>query len=212
MRRFALILILLVAGRASATGEINVLTDLYSPFPPGCVALSLPTAPASSSNQLYDETVWVPSIGSAFKDARVRIRIWRMGCHDAGYSIVMVRLNKVSGSNPVLIPQVFADVGSVNEPWHQAQLIRHPAVGNIGASGNVITESGTTFMLGVDPISIDGLTDFFPEDYNDLFTLEFFWGAYAPNRLDRRELFRHPALRPGLLIRPSSTCPCCMAA
>lgn len=198
MRILALILMLLLAGRASATGEINVLTDLYSPFPPGCVALSLPTAPASSANQLYDETIWVPSIGSTFKDARVRVRIWRTGCHDPGYSIVMVRLNKVSGTNPVLIPQVFADVGSVSEPWHQGQLIRHPAVGNVGASGDVITEQGITFMLGVDPISIDGVTDFFPEDYNDLFTLELFWGAYHPNIASTAEFFDILPYDPGL--------------
>lgn len=189
MRILALVLMLLLAGRASATGEINVLTDLYSPFPPGCIALSLPESPASAANTLYDEDIWAPGINSGFKDARVRVQIWRVGCHDFGYSVVMVRLTKISGPNPVLVPQLFADVGSVDEPWHQAQLIRHPAVGNVGASGNVISEFGTTYMLGVDPISVDGLTDFFPEDYNDLFTLELFWGGYAPNVAPVGELF-----------------------
>jgi hypothetical protein len=189
MRNVFLAIMLLLAGRASATGEINVLTDLYSPFPPGCIALSLPEGPASASNTLYDETIWAPGIGSGFKDAQLRVQIWRTGCHDPGYSVVMVRLTKLSGPNPVLVPQVFADVGSVDEPWHQGQLIRHPAVGNVGASGNVISEFGTTFMLAVDPISIDGLTDFFPEDYNDLFTLELFWGGYAPNAAPLGELF-----------------------
>lgn len=200
MRTTVLVLLLLLAGRASATGEINVLTDLYSPFPPGCIALSLPEEPISADNELYDETIWAPGIESTFKDARVRVQIWRVGCHDAGYSVVMVRLTKISGPNPVLVPQVFADAGSVDVPRHQGQLIRHPAVGNVGASGNIISESGTTFMLGVDPLSVNGETDFFPEDYNDLFTLELFWGGFAPAAAPFGELFDifpyEPALDP----------------
>lgn len=171
------LLLLLLSARASATGELNVLTDLLSPFPPGCVALSLPQQPASADNLLFQEDVWVPGIGSNVRDARVRVTIWRVGCHDPGFSVVMVRLQQLSGPNPVAVPMVFAEAGVVDEPFHLAQLIEHPAVGNVGATGNIISTQGQTWMLAVDPIAIDGQTTFFPEDYNELFTLELYWDA-----------------------------------
>ena len=187
---------LLLTGKASATGEINVLTDLLSPFPPGCIALSLPEGPASADNLLWDEIVPAPGIGSSSLDADVRVQIWRVGCADEGFSVVMVRLDKVFGERPVLIPQVFVEAGEVDLPFHEAQLITTPAVGNIGASGNVLVEDGQTFMLAADPISIDGITEFFFEDYNDLFTLELFWGGYSPGVAPNGELFPIAAYEP----------------
>lgn len=182
-------MLMLISARASATGEINVLTDLLTPFPPGCVALSLPTEPSSADNTLYDEEIWVPGIGSRFRDARVRVQLWRVGCHDEGFSVVMLRLEQRSGPNPVLVPMVYAEAGQVDQPFHQAQLLEHPAAGNVGASGNVLREGGQTWMVAVDPVSIDAETLFFPEDYNELFTLELFWGAYAPDEAPFGELF-----------------------
>lgn len=198
MRTLALFFALLVAGKASATGEINVLTDLLSPFPPGCVALSLPTQPASPDNALWDEVVPAPGIGSPSLDADVRVTIWRVGCADEGFSVVMVRLQKVGGARPVLVPQVFVEAGQVEVPFHEAQLITQPAVGNIGASGNVITEAGRTFMLAADPLAIDDLTEFSPADYNALFTLELFWGGFAPGVAPEGELFPIAAYEPAL--------------
>jgi hypothetical protein len=174
-----LALTFVLAGQASATGEINVLTDLKSPFPPGCVAVSLPQEPVSGENELFNEVISIPAVVDGQAAANVRVKIWRVGCHDEGYSVVMVRLRKLSGGT-VLVPRVFAQAGEVEVPNHVAQLIRHPAVGNVGATGNVVSESGITYMLGVDPFSIDGETTFTPADYNDVFTLEMYWGDYAP--------------------------------
>lgn len=188
MRLILLALTLVIAGRAAATGEINVLTDLKSPFPPGCVAVELPSAPASPDNTLFNENIAVPSVGSSHKDARVQVTIWRTGCHDAGYSVVMVRLHKTSGDT-VLVPKVYAEAGETTLPMHVAQLIRHPAVGDVGAAANVINQSPVTYMLAVDPFSIDGVTSFTPADYNDVFTLEFFWGDYAPVAAPNGERF-----------------------
>ncbi len=179
MRNFLLALTTLLAGQAWATGEINVLTDLKSPFPPGCIAVELPAGPASLDNTLFNENIAVPSIGATHKDARVQVTIWRTGCHDSGYSVVMVRLQQTSGS-AVLVPKVYAEAGEVIQPMHVAQLIRHPAVGDVGAAANIISQTPVTYMLGVDPFAIDGETVFWPEDYNDVFTLELFWGDYAP--------------------------------
>lgn len=181
MRYLLLILTFALAGPASATGEINVLTDLKSPFPPGCVAVSLPQAPASPQNTLHDETLTIPSVNAAQSAAQVRVRIWRTGCHDDGFSVVMVRLEKLSGGE-VLVPTVFAEAGDVGFPGHLAQLIRHPAVGDVGATGNVINEAGITYMLAVDPFPLDPTSDttFGPADYNDAFTMELYWGDYAP--------------------------------
>lgn len=198
MRALILLTALLVAGKASATGEINVLTDLFSPFPPGCVALSLPTAPASPANELFDEVVRAPGVGSSTRDADIRVQIWRVGCADDGFSVVMVRLQKLSGPRPVLVPQVFVDAGQVEVPFHEGQLITFPAVGNLGAAGNVIPEAGQTFMLAVDPLAIDGATDFLPADYNALFTLELFWGGFSPGAAPVGELFPIAAYEPAI--------------
>lgn len=198
MRALILLTALLFAGKASATGEINVLTDLLSPFPPGCVALSLPSAPASADNTLFDEVIRAPGVGSSSRDADIGVQIWRVGCADQGFSVVMVRLQKLAGPRPVLVPQVFVEAGQVEVPFHQGQLITFPAVGNVGAAANVIPEAGQTFMLAVDPLAIDGATDFLPADYNDSFTLELFWGGFAPDAAPVGELFPIAAYDPAL--------------
>lgn len=189
MRRILLVVLILLAGRAAATGEINVLTDLDSPFPAGCIAVSLPVEPVSEDNTLYDEVVPAPGMNRNSLDSEVRVTIWRVGCHEPGHSVVMVRLQKVSGENPVLVPQVFAEAGTVDLPFHRAQLITHPAVGDVGASSNTIPEDGRTWMLAVEPFSVDGETTFTPSDYNELFTLELFWGAYTLDAAQQGELF-----------------------
>lgn len=179
MRYLLLALTFVLAGQAWATGEINVLTDLDSPFPPGCVAVSLPQAPAPGADMLFeDDEIFVPSVVQGRPAARIEVQIWRTGCHDPGYSVVMVRLRKISGG-PVLIPRLFAEAGTVEIPDHVAQLIQFPAVGNVGATGNEINKQGVTYMLAVDYFSLDGATEFGPAEYNDVFTLEMFWGHYA---------------------------------
>lgn len=196
MRRLVLILLLLVSGKSFATGEINVLTDLNSPFPPGCVALSLPEQPFSAENTLYDEIINVPSVNSSVRDSQINVTIWRVGCHDPGHSVVMVRLQHVSGGD-VLVPQVYAEAGEVTLPVHRAQLIRHPAVGDVGATGNFLTSEGITYMLAVDPLSFDG-TFFGPADYNDVFTMELYWGDMAPLDDPAGELFPIASYAPAL--------------
>ncbi|MEE4304440.1 MAG: hypothetical protein V2J19_09820 [Wenzhouxiangella sp.] len=198
MRSLLLALTFLLVGQASATGEINVLTDLKSPFPPGCVAVSLPQEPAPGGDMLFDEDeIFVPSVDPGSAAARIHVQIWRTGCHDEGYSVVMVRLRKVGDSGGrVLVPRVFAEAGEVNVPDHMAQLIRHPAVGNVGASGNEIGEQGVTYMLGVDRFSIDGETEFWPEHYNGLFTLEMYWGDYSGSDESHYVLFSIPEYVP----------------
>ena len=198
MRRYLLVLLIVVAGRTEADA-INVLTDLLSPFPPGCVALELPQGPASDDNLLYDEEILTPSINSGVRDARVDVTIWRMGCHEPGFSIVLVRLRKVSENEPpVLVPQVFAQAGTVDIPQHPGQLIGNPAVGNVGATGNVIPLDGRTYMLGVDQLPALGDTLFFPEEYNDLFTLELTWESLVAAGSGAFELFDIPPYEPVL--------------
>jgi len=197
MRSLLLALTFVLVGHASATGEINVLTDLKSPFPPGCVAVSLPQAPASQENTLHDVTLNLPSTDAQQPAARVQVTIWRTGCHDEGFSVVMVRMQKLSGG-PILMPRLFAQAGEVDLPNHVAQLIRHPAVGNVGATGNEISEQGITYMLGVDPFSLDGETEFGPAEYNDVFTLEMFWGQYAQASEADFRLFTIPNFAPEL--------------
>ena len=180
MRRLLLLVFLLASGKSFATGEINVLTDLNSPFPPGCISLWLPDGPSSLDNTLYNRTVWAPTTGSTSLDARVRVTVWRVGCHDPDRSVVMVRMRKVSGDGDVLVPEVWSDAGSVDIAWHQSRLIGFPAVGDIGATGDYITSAGRTWMLAVDPVSVDEETLFSVEEYNDLFTLELTWFPFAP--------------------------------
>ncbi len=198
MRLATLLLGLLIACNASATGEINVLTDLYSPFPPGCVGLELPIAPSSADNVMWDTVENAPIIGSNIASADVRVQIWRVGCADDGYSVVMVRLTNQS-QDEVLIPQIFVDT-EVKDGllWHDAQLITNPAVGNISAAGSVMPAAGRTFMLGVEPLSLfDDETVFTPADYNNEFFLELFWGWYSSG-VENPQLFPIDSYRAAL--------------
>ncbi len=185
MRRFALpalpalLAVLLASTTAPAqTGELNLLTDLGTPFPPGCLSIDLPEEPSDPDSLLVDSNINVPSALSDVNDATVNVQIWRVACADDGYSVVLVRMAQVSGS-PVVIPQVYAEAGDVDRPFHEANLILIPASGNVGATGGIITNAGTTWMLAVEPTSIDAQTTFLPEDYNDQFTVEFTWEAYS---------------------------------
>jgi len=176
------IAVFLLAGlqpASSQLGEINLLTDLGTPFPPGCLSIALPEAPGSGDQFLIDQVISAPTINSPSNDGSVEIHAWRVACDDDGFSVILVRMRQVGGDNPIVVPQVFADAGNVEVPFHEAQLLAVPGAGNVGATGNVITESGTTWMLAVAPISIDGATEFLPEDYNDTFTVEFNWGSFA---------------------------------
>jgi hypothetical protein len=199
MRVLLTLMLILSVTSAHAQDEINVLTDLNSPFPPGCVALSLPEGPASAANTLFDESIAAPSVGSQSLDSTVQITIWRVGCHDEGYSVVMVRLQALDfpGNSFVMVPRIFADAGIVDFPLHEGQLIPHPAIGAAGASSEVILPEGQTYMLAVNPTTINDPESFFlPEDYNDEFTLELFWGDFAPQAAPLGELFPIAAYSP----------------
>ena len=175
-----------LAGAAATTqaqtGELNLLTDLGTPFPPGCLSIDLPEQPRSPDSVLVDTNVAAPTINSNSRDGRVRVQIWRVACDDDDFSVVLVRLSQSGGDNPIVVPTIFAEAGDVELPFHEGQLLLLPGAGNVGATGGIITEGGTTWMLAVDPIAIDGRTEFLPADYNATFTVEFNWGSFATAR------------------------------
>jgi len=162
-------------------GEANVLTDLSMPFPPGCISLTLPQRPNNADSVLFEGAFDVPSIGADRANAEVGVTIWRMGCHDEGFSVIMVRLDLLSRGGDVLIPQLYAEPGLVptgRVPMHVAQLLRSPATGLVGATGEVLSRDGEAFLLAVNPLALDSGRLFTPTDYNDLMSLEFYWGDY----------------------------------
>src|SRR6056297_3138692 len=167
------------AGTQAQTGELNVLTDLGTPFPPGCLSIDLPEQPPSEAALLVDDDVPAPTLNANSRNGSVQMQIWRVACDDEDFSVVLVRMSQNAGADPIVVPQVFADAGDVNLPFHEGQLLLLPGAGNVGATGGIITEAGTTWMLAVDPIAIDGATEFLPEDYNATFTAEFNWGSFA---------------------------------
>ena len=175
----AAVLAVPVASTQAQTGELNLLTDLGTPFPPGCLSIDLPEQPPSEAALLVDNDVPAPTLNSNSRDGSVQMQIWRVACDDEDFSVVLVRMSQNAGADPIVVPQVFADAGDVNLPFHEGQLLLLPGAGNVGATGGIITEAGTTWMLAVDPISIDGLTNFLPQDYNATFTVEFNWGSFA---------------------------------
>ncbi|MGM0658231.1 MAG: hypothetical protein ACQET0_06610 [Pseudomonadota bacterium] len=181
-RKF-LIIVLLAGSAVSARaqlGELNFLTDLNTPFPPGCLSIDLPEQPRSGDSLLVDQTISAPTINSDARDGSVLVQAWRVACAGGEFSVVLVRMRQVGESDPIVVPQVFADAGDVDVPLHQAQLQLLPGSGNVGASGDIITSSGTTWMLAVDPVPLQGDGLFVAEDYNEIFTVEFNWGSYAP--------------------------------
>ncbi|GEM_PF-942076 len=172
-------------------GEINLLTDLGTPFPPGCLAIDLPDQPPSDDGFLVDSDIAVPSVNSDSRDAQVRVQAWRVACPDDDYSVVLVRMQQIGSGNPIVIPQIYAKVGNISAPFgnsngqHLAQLQSLPVGGNMGAAGDIVSVFGNTWALAVDPISLeagDNPTDdqiFTPEEYNDVFTIEMTWESYS---------------------------------
>lgn len=172
---------LLPALALGQAGELNLLTDLGTPFPPGCLSIDLPEQPADPDSVLVDNDITAPTVpGSLDPTADINVRIWRVGCADDGYSVVLVRLEQVAGAFPVVTPQVYAEAGDAVGPEHVANLLTIPTGGDqVGASGGIVTNAGTTYMLAVEPISLRGDKTFLPEDYNEQFTVEFAWDAYS---------------------------------
>lgn len=171
----------LPAHLSAQTGELNLLTDLGTPFPPGCLSIDLPDAPSDPDSVLVDNDITVPTAaGSVQQTADINVQIWRVACADEGYSVVLVRLEQVSGSDLIVTPLVFAEAGDVFQPEHVADLLTIPTGGDqVGASGGIVANSGTTYMLAVEPLNVFGDKTFLPEDYNDQFTVEFTWAAYS---------------------------------
>src|SRR6056297_739879 len=102
-----------LAGAAATTqaqtGELNLLTDLGTPFPPGCLSIDLPEQPRSPDSVLVDTNVAAPTINSNSRDGRVRVQIWRVACDDDDFSVVLVRLSQSGGDNPIVVPTIFAE-------------------------------------------------------------------------------------------------------
>ncbi|MBS3743766.1 MAG: hypothetical protein KGY48_05360 [Wenzhouxiangellaceae bacterium] len=179
------LIIALLAGSAVSAraqlGELNFLTDLNTPFPPGCLSIDLPEQPRSAESLVLDQTIAAPTINSDTRDGSVLVQAWRVACAGDEFSVMLVRMRQVGGDLPIVVPEVFADSGDVDFPLHKAQLQLLPGSGNVGASGDIITTAGTTWMLAVDPVPLqEGDALFLPEDYNETFSLEFNWGSYAP--------------------------------
>ena len=183
LRRWLLALLLLAGSQPgwSQTGEINLLTDLGTPFPPGCLSIALPEQPGTDDSLLVDTIISAPTLNSPVRDGDVEVRIWRVACDDEDYSAVLLRLRQLGPPDvlPIAVPQLYAGAGDVDFPLHQAQMLAVPGAGNVGATGNIITRAGNTWMLAIDPFPVDGETTFLPADYNDEFTLEITWESFA---------------------------------
>lgn len=164
-------------------GEMNLLTDLGTPFPPGCLSISLPQQPRRQDSLLVDQTLNVPSVNSTVRDASVRVRIWRVACADEGFSAVLVRMRQLGDPDeepPVVVPRVFAEAGQVDTPLHVAHLQQLPAAGIVGATGDIISPTtGITWLLAVELLPVAGSSEFLPQDYNETFTLELNWGSFS---------------------------------
>lgn len=167
------------AQNVTAQADINVLSNASAQFPPGCIALSLPEAPVSEINTLVDEVIEVPRGGGSEAIDDIRVMMWRVGCHDPGFSVIMVRLQNVGSGFLTLarVPEVYVEK-VVDEPGsHRAHLISDPAASGVGATGEFIPFSGQTWMLAVDPIE-DFVSNLFfiePGDYNDVLAVELVW-------------------------------------
>jgi len=179
---FALVTLLATGPVRAQNGELNLLTDLGTPFPPGCLAIDLPDQPRDQDSVLVNQNLSVPSLNSTSRDATVNVLIWRAACADEGFSVVLVRLQHLGGPT-IVLPHLWAEAGEVQIPGHAAQLQRIPASGPVGATGEFFFEGDAqTWMLTVEPVRFDNpdAPFFLPTDYNEAFTLEMTWESLAP--------------------------------
>lgn len=183
--------VLAFLGLLAATGQVaaspfNIVSDPGLQFPPGCIAgdVSDDLPPLGNPDQILvdeDVTVPVPSLlGSGWTTDTMGIVVWRYGCREAPYSVIMVRFER----NPDAllsprIPDVRAyPLGSGANEYHRAHLVHRPEVTNMGAAGNVLSES-MTFILQVERETPFAGTTFDTDAYNDLFGLEFTWDNFS---------------------------------
>lgn len=160
--------------------SLNFLTDLETPFPPGCLSTELPTQPGEGQRLLVSEHVDVPAVHSDTRNATVHIGVWRVACADDGFSVVLVRLRQVAGDAPVLVPEVLVNTSNFGVlPYHEGRLLALPGSGPVSASGGAVSTIGDTWLLAVNPVSVDGTREFLPGDYNREFTLSLTWWPYA---------------------------------
>lgn len=178
----ALLLMLAAKPAIAQTGELNLLTDLGTPFPPGCLAIDLPDQPRSQDSVLVNQDLSVPSLNSDSRDATINVLIWRAACADEGFSVVLVRLQHLDGPT-IMLPHLWAEAGDVSVPGHAAKLLSIPASGPVSATGEFFFEGDArTWMLAVEPVRFDNpdAPFFLPENYNETFTLELTWESLAP--------------------------------
>lgn len=84
-----------MSGTLAQSGNLNLLTDLDSPFPHGCLSAELPEE-APVINRLLigaEGDILAPTIQSTSRDGLLRIRSWRVACPDESHSVVLVRLS-----------------------------------------------------------------------------------------------------------------------
>ena len=179
------ILLAITSPARAQVGEINLLTDLNMPFPPGCLSIALPEEPRDPDSILFDVDIDVPSVNSNSRDAEMNVLIWRVACADENYSVVLIRLEDVDGPG-IVTPQIFVRRGVVNSPFGAApdqyigRLQSIPTGGDFGAEGGIVSSLGRTWMLAVETVALGpNQPPFVPEDYNDQFTIEMTWENYS---------------------------------
>lgn len=175
---------LLMTAAPLAASPFNIASDPGLQFPPGCLAGDVgdDLPPFGNPEQILvdrEVTVPVPSLFTGWTTDTMGIVIWRYGCDD-DRSVVMVRLERNSGSvTSPRIPDVRVfPVGAGTNEYHRAYLTSRPEVTDMGASGNVLSES-RTFMLQVEKETPFAATTFDTAAYNSMFLIRFTWDNFS---------------------------------
>lgn len=153
----------------------NSFTD-QSVIPQGCLSVVPSVFEAPPLDVDHDETLNVFDDG---KSAVVRVRAWRIGCHEPGRSAIALNFKLVSGSSEVRYP---APVLISQDAFPRPAGLFHFGLEDYydleGLAGTPMTDQMTSSFIEGATLIVDAHADrITPEKYNSLLVLRLEWSS-----------------------------------
>lgn len=178
MRTYCVLIVLVMGlGQAQAQTflELFGLENNFSApgvVPHGCLSAQPAVAPIPDESQIFYDQSFTVTDGTFTSD--MRIRSWRIGCHEPNRSVIAVNFNIFAGDSINSYPQVMIKPERSNEEFF-AGLFFHSMNNLVNAAGisdrlmleEPLFDDGVTLV--VDTTHLSGLT---LDQYNSALTLE----------------------------------------
>lgn len=179
MKRMILVLVLLLPAGAAVLGFDlpNNFTD-QSVIPHGCLAVVPSVFGMPPVEVDHDETV---TVSDGVHSAVVRVRAWRIGCHEPGRSAIALNFDRISGSTEVRYPMpILISQDALPRPAGLFHFGRSDYYDPQGLAMTPMSDQGTSaFSEGVTMVVDAHAERITAEKYNSLLVLRLDWPSGA---------------------------------